>query len=87
MILTHTIDRSVRRVLHMGLAPEESTGKLRGYFEHLRRFERADSVIRIYGNHVYVFDGDVLVTVLGLPDEYRGCLQDAMTQRICAAGA
>jgi len=61
--------------LQRGLRPEESTGNLRRYFDHLRRFERAESIIRLYGNHVYIYQDDTLVTVLALPDEYRADLE------------
>ena len=64
-----------------GLRPEESTGNLRRYFDHLRRFERAESVIRLYGNHVYIFRDDTLVTVLTLPDEYKLDVQETMGEQ------
>ena len=54
-----------------GIRPEESTGSLRRYFDHLRRFERKDAIIRIYGNHAYIFQGDTLIGVYTLPNEYR----------------
>ena len=64
--------------LQRGLRPEESTGNLRRYFDHLRRFERAESVIRLCGSHVYIFRDDILVTVLALPAEYLAEMQEAM---------
>ena len=54
-----------------GLRPEESTGSLRRYFDHLRRFEQKDAIIRIYGNHAYIFEADTLTAVYALPDEHR----------------
>jgi len=64
--------------LQRGLRPEESTGNLRRYFDHLRRFERTESVIRLYGNHVYIFRDDILATVLALPDEYQADTQQTV---------
>ena len=57
--------------LERGFRPEESRGNLRRYFDHLRRFERAESVIRFCGNHAYIYRDDTLVSVLAIPDEYR----------------
>ena len=62
--------------LQRGLRPEESSGNLRRYFDHLRRFERGESVIRLWGNHVYIYRDDVLVTVLTLPAEYQADMQE-----------
>jgi len=72
--------------LQRGLRLEESTGNLRRYFDHLRRFERAESVIRLCGNHVYIFRDDTLVTVLSLPQEYQAEMREAMDDRngVCA---
>ena len=75
------VERSVTRALQRGLCPEESTGNLRRYFDHLRRFERSASNIRIYGNHVYIFEGRTLVTVLALPGEYKSDMQQALERR------
>lgn len=75
--------------LQRGLRPEESTGNLRRYFDHLRRFERAESIIRLYGNHVYIFRDDTLVTVLALPNEYKADIQeiaDGQNHLLAAAG-
>ena len=83
----HTEDKSqsrnTARVLHREFRPEESTDRLRGYFDHLRRFAKKDAIIRISGNHVYIYDGNTLVTVLGLPSEHRVDLQSVL--RECCA--
>ena len=76
------VDRGVMRILQRGLRPEESIGNLRRYFDHLRRFERGASNIRIYGKHVYIFRDGTLVTVLTLPNEYQADMQEAMRRRI-----
>lgn len=74
-------ERSIMRALQKGLRPEESTGNLRWYFDHLRRFEREGAVFRLYGHHVYIFSGDTLITVLTLPSEYKNEAEQAMSGR------
>jgi len=86
-IATHTGEhkraavRSVTRALQKGLRQEESTGNLRWYFDHLHRFAQAGSVIRIYGNHAYVFHGDTLMALYTLPSEYQADIQQIMAGR------
>jgi len=75
------VERSVLRALQKGLRPEESTGNLRWYFDHLRRFERNASNIRIHGNYVYIFEMQTLITVYALPDEYKADMQQALDRR------
>ena len=74
-------ERSVLRALQKGLRPEESTGNLRWYFDHLRRFEKNASTIRIYGSHAYIFQEDTLSAVYALPNEYKADMQQAMYAR------
>ena len=84
---THTgghkraVERSVVRALHKGLRPEESTGNLRWYFDHLHRFAQKDAIIRIYGNHVYMFQEDTLIAVYTLPREYQMEIEQVMAGR------
>ena len=52
----------------------------RGLRHHLRHFAKKDAIIRISGNYVYIYDGDTLVTVLGLPNEYRPDMQSVLKE-------
>ncbi|MCL2588260.1 MAG: hypothetical protein FWD84_02505 [Oscillospiraceae bacterium] len=70
-----TQSRSTARTLPSACRPEESNDRLRAYFDHLRRFTKEDATIRISGSHVYIYDGNTLVTVLGLPSEHRVDMQ------------
>lgn len=54
-----------------GVAHSQATGRLRKYFDFLWSHNRTADNIRIYGNFVWVFCGDVLVTVHALPREHQ----------------
>lgn len=64
--------KAVRRVadkaLTDGLCRAETEGGLKRYLDRLYiRGNGAASNIIIYGDKVYLFDGDILITILNLP--------------------
>jgi len=52
----------------------------RGLRHHLRHFAKKDSIIRIAGEHVYIYDGDALTTVLSLPNQYRADMKSVLKE-------
>lgn len=86
MILTHhSIERGQERAglcpeafhklagkaFHEGIRHKDTAGALHRYLTALYKAERKANNIRIYGEFVYLFCGEVLVTVLHLPNEFK----------------
>ena len=66
------VERNAETALLFGLDISQSTGSLRRYLSALyERYDGAAGNIRVYGNFVYIFNYDILITVLNLPTEYR----------------
>ena len=66
------VERNAQSALLFGLDQSHSTGSLRRYLAALyERYDGAAGNIRVYGNFVYVFNEEILITVLNLPTEYR----------------
>ncbi len=63
--------RTARTALTLGLKHSQTRGKLKRYIDALYFQERAATNIRIYGEHVYLFTGETLITVLHLPNEFK----------------
>lgn len=53
-----------------GLTHSELCGRLKRYVDYLYFREEKANAIRIYGNEVYIFQGNVLITVFDLPNRY-----------------
>jgi hypothetical protein len=66
---TKATERMARRVLERGKRPADTAGRLRRYLDSLS-IEHGTTPI-VYGEHVYCFSGETLVTVLNLPRMYR----------------
>lgn len=62
-------ERMARRTLERGRRPADVSGRLRRYLDSLS-IEHGTTPV-IYGEHVYCFSGETLVTVLHLPRAYR----------------
>lgn len=63
--------RLVDRALGEGIRPSETRGSLRRYLDGLYLSKRNATNIRVYGEHVYLFDDDRLITVLHLPCDFK----------------
>jgi hypothetical protein len=67
-----SLERLLERVLEEGIQHSDTTGKLRKYMDWLYLSHEKGTSTRIYGGHVYILRGDVLITVISLPNQYRG---------------
>jgi hypothetical protein len=63
-------ERAAQSAFDTGHKHSDAKGKARRYLDHLYllylQYEKANN-IRVKGQHVYLFSGNVLVTVLNLP--------------------
>ena len=68
--------------LEHGVSHKEATGRLRKYIAYLYLSHgKAASNIRIYGNHVYIFAGSRLITVLPLPNAHKNAAAKIIKRR------
>ena len=67
--------RTTINAYNIGLTHDEATGDVQAYIAHLYARNRSNGkkypTIRIYGEHVYIFEGRALITSYQLPDEIR----------------
>ena len=69
-----SIKRIVNRVLEQGLSHKEAKGKVKAYMTELYLKQERANNIRIYGEDVYVFRFNTLITVLHLPRDITSAL-------------
>jgi hypothetical protein len=74
--------RIANKALTNGISLNETTGKLRRYLDK-QKFQgdcHANNIM-LYGNGIYLFDDNVLITVLTLPSEYCKIVSKAMKKK------
>ena len=78
------LERNAKTAFDEGVKHSECTGRLRKYCDYLflsHRHVNSANNIRFYGNHVYIFMDEKLITVLPLPNIYRDALKKANQRR------
>ena len=67
-----SVERNAQRALTEGIGYREASGALRKYLGWLyERYNGNGNNIRIYGDKVWVFHDEILITVLNVPGEHR----------------
>lgn len=57
-----------KRAFRTGVTHAETHGELHKFLDSIYLSQKKGTNMRIYGNAVYVFKGDVLITVIRIPD-------------------
>lgn len=57
-----------RRAFRTGITHAETHGNLHKFLDSIYLSQQKGTNMRIYGNAVFVFKGDVLITVIRVPD-------------------
>jgi len=65
-----TMERMASRALLEGFARSDASGALRRHLDCLVHKHGKGHNLRVYGQHVYIFEGVTLITVLHLPHRY-----------------
>lgn len=78
---TSSMERMASRALEHGVTHAETKGLLRLYLSKVFLSHRNANNLRVYGEHVYVFAGQTLVTVLPLPVDLRVAARKARARR------
>lgn len=85
-IPSSAVERNAAKALNKGISPADTKGSLRRYMDWLYfRYGTANN-IRILTHYVYLFRGELLITIIPLPQEYRNTV-DKITRRNAHARA
>jgi hypothetical protein len=76
-----SMDRLADIAFEKGLTHAETSGSLHAYLTSLYFYNGTADNIRIYGDKVYIFCNQVLVTVLDLPNKYKNAVRKLMDRR------
>jgi hypothetical protein len=79
-----SMDRLAQIAFERGLTHSETSGVLGRYIDSLYLYNGTANNIRLYGDKIYVFCNDILVTVLDTPRKYRNIVDKAMRRRLDA---
>lgn len=95
IITNHAIDRTKQRVgiskrlaeknamraYESGIKHSETSGSLKRYLDKLYLEHKTSNNVRIYCGNIYIFHGDILLTVFPLPEKYRKTAERIKTKR------
>lgn len=73
--------RMAEKAMAEGVKHAETRGKLNRYITKLYLSHGSANNTRIYGEHIFLFAGPVLVTVLHLPHEMRQAARSAASHQ------
>ena len=65
------INKNSEKAFAEGIAHCELSGSLKRFVDGLYLKNRSANNIRIYCGNVYLFAGNILITVIALPEKYR----------------
>lgn len=71
----------VNQAFYKGISHEETAGSLNRYLTSLYFYNKTANNIRIYNEKVFIFSGQVLITVLNLPFKYKKTVDKIILQR------
>lgn len=66
-----SLDRLAETAYHTGLKHSETKGKLRKYIDKLWFTNQTANNIKIYGENIFIFSKNLLITVYQLPNDLR----------------
>jgi hypothetical protein len=74
-------DRLARIAFEKGLTRSDVSGSLARYMDFLYHYNCEANNVRIYGDKIYIFCNEVLVTVYNLPKRYRDMANRMMKEK------
>jgi hypothetical protein len=75
------IQKTAARALAEGVTHAEAVGQLKKYFDKLYFHNQSANNIRIWGDHVYIFRYDKLITVFPMPHTLKNRIKKIMKRR------
>jgi len=67
--------------LNNGISHYEITGSLRRYIDSLYLRNKKANNIKIYNYNIFLFSDNILITVLNLPNKYKGTVDNIKSKR------
>lgn len=82
-----SIQRIANQVYSNGYPIERTKGRLRKWMYKISKSNPSAQNLRIYGDKLYIFSNDVLITVFNIPNNLKKDLAKMMIRRIHMAAA
>lgn len=73
--------RTAAKAFHCGVTHAETSGRLNKWLSQNYQHHQKGNCVRIYGLHVFVFEGVTLITVLHVPDYLRSAALHIQAKR------
>ena len=67
-----SIQRQATLAIERGYSHRETKGNLRKYIDRVYLSHRQGNNIKVYNNHIFVFQNTILITVLKIPAKLQG---------------
>jgi len=80
-IKARSIERLARIAFEKGMNPSDFSGALHGYLMSLYEFNHQANNLRLYGDKIYIFCDDVLVTVYDTPKRFLNTVNHLARKR------
>jgi len=80
-IKVKSAERLANIAFEKGLCQSDVSGSLHGYLVSLYDFNGQANNIRMYGDKIYIFCNDVLVTVYDTPKRFQNTINHIMRKR------
>lgn len=65
------VDKMASKAFYDGVVHKQAKGRLKKYFDRLYFEYRTANNIRVYGENVFLFSGQTLITVYQLPNDLK----------------
>jgi hypothetical protein len=76
-----SVDRVAQTAFDRGVTHAETAGSLNRYLSGIYLNKHRGNNLRIWGEKVYIFENDALITVLNLPNKYKRVVREIMRKR------
>ena len=74
-------ERLSKLALENGISHSDTSGSLNRYLTKLFFYNKTANNIRIYGEYVYIFCDDILITVMPLDNKYKKVVRSINTKK------
>jgi hypothetical protein len=74
-------ERLSKLALENGISHNDTVGSLNRYLTKLFFYNKTANNIRIYGEYVYIFCDDILITVIPLDNKYKKVVRNINTKK------
>jgi hypothetical protein len=75
------VKKNAEIALEKGVTHKECSGRLKKYVDYLYLSHRRGNNIRLWGDHVYIFTTEKLITVFPIPKMYRNAVHKILSRR------